>query len=232
MPRTFSLRRFLACFLLVALPAGMRLQQACAKHFWKDLLMRCPSSPRPLPSALSERLRNREPLRYRRLTSAASLIASFALIAVASGCAPRITRTGYSDSVSASDDCDAIIVRDWNSPGQLVGTVAVGDTGFSTNCGEARVLSILQQEACRARANVVVISEEKPPSLRSTCYRVTAKLIRTGEAVASSGGEVTPDDPAVRERDEVSRKRTRALIVSGVVAGVVGGLVAGLVTSL
>jgi hypothetical protein len=59
-----------------------------------------------------------------------------------------------------------------------VGTVKIGDSGFSTNCGWEVVIEKAKLEARKAGGNVLKIIEHTPPNFSSTCDRITAKILK------------------------------------------------------
>jgi hypothetical protein len=56
-----------------------------------------------------------------------------------------------------------------------VGDVFVGDTGFSVNCGEGRVLGEIRAAACRLGADTAVV--RRIGDVWSTCYQARARLL-------------------------------------------------------
>ncbi|MFB6341591.1 hypothetical protein ACE1ET_07705 [Saccharicrinis sp. FJH62] len=61
-----------------------------------------------------------------------------------------------------------------------IGTVKLGDTGFSTNCDYQTVMDKAILEARKAGGNVLKIDQHKPPSaMGSSCHRITARILRT-----------------------------------------------------
>ncbi len=60
----------------------------------------------------------------------------------------------------------------------VIGTVKVGDTGFSVNCGWDVVIEKAKEEARKSGGNVLKITKHTPPSVMgSTCDRITAQII-------------------------------------------------------
>ncbi len=141
------------------------------------------------------------------------------------GCAPRLTRIGYDfSSLTGAKECKIIIKENANvseAMGEIIGTVKISDTGFSTNCSEDDVLNILRREACRLGANMVNITESQQPDMKSTCYRVTADLIRLNEALdiekIESSEQFTQEN--IEEREETSKKLSRRIMSSIIAYG-------------
>jgi hypothetical protein len=60
-----------------------------------------------------------------------------------------------------------------------IGTVKIGDTGFSTNCGWDIAVEKAKMEARKAGGNVLKIIEHIPPSMMGgSCDRITAKILK------------------------------------------------------
>jgi len=65
-------------------------------------------------------------------------------------------------------------------PGNIIrdiGTVKVGDTGFSLDCGYEKVIATAKEEARKSGGNVVFIEEHQMPDFWSTCHRINAKIL-------------------------------------------------------
>ncbi|OPX37305.1 MAG: hypothetical protein B1H12_05195 [Desulfobacteraceae bacterium 4484_190.2] len=60
---------------------------------------------------------------------------------------------------------------------EVFATVRFDDAGFSVSCSEDDVKEAMRIEACKIGANGIIIIKENFPSLLSTCYRATAKLV-------------------------------------------------------
>jgi hypothetical protein len=60
-----------------------------------------------------------------------------------------------------------------------IGTVKIGDTGFSTNCGWEVVIDKAKGEARKAGGNAIKIIDHIPPSMMgSSCHRIKAKILK------------------------------------------------------
>ncbi|MBK8882528.1 MAG: hypothetical protein IPN67_09150 [Bacteroidales bacterium] len=62
---------------------------------------------------------------------------------------------------------------------EVIGTVKIGDTGFTAtkNCTFQDVLKSAKDEAKKAGGNAIKIIDHIPPG-KSTCHRITAKILR------------------------------------------------------
>jgi len=61
---------------------------------------------------------------------------------------------------------------------EKLGTIKVGDTGFSVNCSYATVLDNAKTEARKVGGNVLKITKHKKPDLWSSCHRITAEVYK------------------------------------------------------
>lgn len=57
-----------------------------------------------------------------------------------------------------------------------VGTLKIGDTGFSMDCDYPTVIARAKREALAMGGNVVKITKHKQPNLASTCHRIWADI--------------------------------------------------------
>ena len=61
---------------------------------------------------------------------------------------------------------------------EILGTVKIGDTGFSTDCSYEKVIETAREQARSVGGNAIKITEHKTPSaLGSSCHRITAAII-------------------------------------------------------
>jgi hypothetical protein len=156
------------------------------------------------------------------------------------GCAPSVRRLNYKDGVESSagagPDCNPTIrrnLREDPETEEVLGTMKIGDTGFSTNCSEDEVLRILRTEACRLGADVVVLYNIRQPDFISSCYRATADFIRVSGETLTEETEVEQQAPpesdpyysdaAVNKRVENKKAAQRVLSVVGFIVGFIIG---------
>ena len=76
---------------------------------------------------------------------------------------------------------------------EVLGTVKIGDSGFSLKCDWNTVLERARQEVRKAGGNVLKITAHKSPNLMSTCHRIWGQILRI-------------EDPEVLATIEESRK--------------------------
>ncbi len=170
----------------------------------------------------------------------------FVLIAasqsLALGCAPVVTRSGYTAAdVKADAQCN--VRFEYRSQltaeeAREIGRIRVGDSGFSRHCSESEVRQIVRRDACGVGADIVDIQDEKAPSMMATCYHVDARLLalRAGSNVSSPlastpqlGGSA--DSLRTKRAKANSRAFVRNAIIIGVVVGVAAGVAAGVASA-
>jgi len=64
------------------------------------------------------------------------------------------------------------------SDAEKLGTIKVGDSGFSVNCNYATVLEKAKTESRKVGGNVLKITKHKRPDLWSSCHRITADVYK------------------------------------------------------
>ena len=64
------------------------------------------------------------------------------------------------------------------SNAEKLGTIKVGDSGFSINCNYATVLDKAKTESRKVGGNVLKITKHKRPDLWSSCHRITADVFK------------------------------------------------------
>ena len=98
-----------------------------------------------------------------------------------SSCAHHIVRSGYQATKSDYRICNVVIQKNTSisdSSATKVGEIELRDSGFSTVCNEERALEILKGEACAMDANLIIVTEERRPDFKSSCYRCKAEFYR------------------------------------------------------
>lgn len=141
-----------------------------------------------------------------------------------SSCAHRVVRTGYDEIKTTLVDCQVPIAKELpaDTVAQEIGQVKLGDSGFSTACNEAHALAILQKEACSIGADLVVITQENRPDLKSSCYRCEATFFRMKKE------EYKPLLKNDFQQEEVNARVTEDRsknVAMGIIAGVLGFII-------
>jgi hypothetical protein len=152
-------------------------------------------------------------------------------------CAHKITRIGYNlNPVPTSDTCQIQVVKFENqsTTTKKIGTIYLGESGFSTRCNQATALAILKLEACNIGADIVNIIEEKKPDILSSCYRCKAELlmtVREEQIVESDSSDYVvfkPHEPPQQAPHQISRYKDdcQIAVALGILYG--GGSLVGL----
>jgi Tfp pilus tip-associated adhesin PilY1 len=96
-------------------------------------------------------------------------------------CAPKVS-TNLTKHYPSLDFKEVVYVIDVNDPYPAncisLGTVKIGDTGFSTNCGMDAVINCAKLEARKAGGNALKIVEHISPDFLSSCHRITAQILK------------------------------------------------------
>jgi len=102
----------------------------------------------------------------------------FSLIA----CSPKVTTklAKIYPALDYKEEITVIGITEETPPTAIeIGTVKIGDTGFSTNCGWDVVIEQAKMEARKAGGNVLKIIKHLPPNaMGSACDRITAKILK------------------------------------------------------
>jgi hypothetical protein len=61
---------------------------------------------------------------------------------------------------------------------EKLGTIRVGNSGFSIKCNYETVLDMAKLEARKVGGNAIKIIQHKQPDFWSTCHRITADVLR------------------------------------------------------
>jgi hypothetical protein len=110
--------------------------------------------------------------------------------ALLASCGPSVNTTIATKypPLDSSESVRVIPIDDQAPQGAInIGTVKIGDTGFSTNCGWDVVIARARDEARKAGGNAIKITEYIPPSLfGSSCDRITALILKIDVSAASA----------------------------------------------
>ena len=99
-----------------------------------------------------------------------------------SSCSPqlstKIINDNYRNSIPSNEAVVVYtILMDEPEDALLIGSIDIGDSGFTVNCGRERIMELAKEEARKMGANAVKITSFKEPDLESSCYRVTAMAL-------------------------------------------------------
>lgn len=104
------------------------------------------------------------------------------------GCTLILISCSHSISSSFSkhypplDYREEVVIIGLNDPkpanAEEIGTVKIGDSGFSTDCGWDAGIEKIINEARKNGGNAIKIIKHTPPNLGSTCHRITALILK------------------------------------------------------
>ena len=121
------------------------------------------------------------------------------LLIVFGSCSPRVA-TKISKSYEPLDYRQEVVVFGLReeAPGasEELGTVKLGDSGFSTKCSYEVVIDQAKLAARNVGGNAIKITKHKQPDLWSTCHRITAKILKIENAedfLVNEDDEILPD---------------------------------------
>jgi len=89
-------------------------------------------------------------------------------------CNPSIRIKRIDVKKAKSDNCEIYISDTKNSNYfyKKIAEITVGDTGFTTDCGENKIFELIKINACKLGGDAFLIKKYKVPDFSSTCYRV------------------------------------------------------------
>lgn len=104
-----------------------------------------------------------------------------ACLVVLSACAPKMS-TNISHRYAPLDYREEVQVLEIDDPDpndfEVLGTVKLGDTGFSVDCGREEVIDKAKMEARKVGGNGIKIIKHTLPDFASSCHRITANIIK------------------------------------------------------
>ena len=105
---------------------------------------------------------------------------------VATACSPKVSKT-ITKSYAPLDYKEDVLVLDLQTPvpdgTDEMGTVKIGDTGFTNDCDWNTVIEKAKVEARKVGGNAIKITEHKPPTaMGSSCHRITAVILHVENA--------------------------------------------------
>jgi len=101
---------------------------------------------------------------------------------IMSSCSPKIS-TSVSKKYASLDYREDVLFLGFQDAepanAEQLGTVKIGDTGFTTDCGLETVIEKAKTEARKIGGNAIKLTKHTPPStLGSSCHRITANILR------------------------------------------------------
>lgn len=95
-------------------------------------------------------------------------------------------------------EVQVIGVNDLAPGGELLGTVKVGDTGFTTKCSYEIVIGKAKEEARKVGGNLLKITKHQAPNFGSSCHRIEAAVYKVPEGLFTN---LVPDEPQFFDPD-------------------------------
>ena len=106
----------------------------------------------------------------------------FFLLFVLNSCGPRTNSALVKEypALEFDEEVTVLTIDDLRPKNaEVLGTIKVGDTGFSTKCSYEMVLESAKLEARKAGGNVIQLTKHKKPNFWSTCHRIDAVILKT-----------------------------------------------------
>lgn len=95
------------------------------------------------------------------------------------GCAPRVI-VDVDEKFPIIDALEEVIVFNLTDEvpagAKLIGTIKVGDSGFTADCDYQTIIEMAKFEAKKNGANLLKVVDHQTPDLKSTCHRITANI--------------------------------------------------------
>jgi hypothetical protein len=110
------------------------------------------------------------------------LVSLLGMLLILNACSPKIS-TSINKNYAVLDYREDVRVFGVEETGpddaELLGTVKIGDSGFSTNCGLDVVIDKAKTEARKIGGNAIKITKHTPPSIwGSSCHQITADILK------------------------------------------------------
>lgn len=106
------------------------------------------------------------------------------LLVLLSACSPKV-RTYLIAPDKAVITNEPVVLLGLTDPisedAVTIGTVKVGDTGFTTDCSFETVIHVAQSRAAEMGGNVFKLTSHKYPSVMSSCHRIEGEVLRTSD---------------------------------------------------
>ncbi len=104
------------------------------------------------------------------------------MIMFIASCTPKVTTKLDTKSYSQLDKDEEFYIlkgtQEIPDGSEYIGSLKIGDSGFSTDCGYETVMKEAERAARNSGANILYLTEIISPNFGSSCYRIKAKLYR------------------------------------------------------
>jgi hypothetical protein len=110
------------------------------------------------------------------------LLTAFACITLLlSSCAPAVKyqplKTGFKSKSPTEEVLLFAQYDDVPSVYEVIGSVSVGDSGFTLKCGLTDVIEVAKKRAREVGGDAIRLIVVTEPDLLSSCYRITAEVL-------------------------------------------------------
>ena len=95
-------------------------------------------------------------------------------------CGPKVSRQIYLVNKPLDYTDNVSILQIGETPNGVfkeVGFLRINDNGFTTKCSYGEIMNRAKNEALRAGANTIQITEVKRPNALTSCFRLEAKML-------------------------------------------------------
>ncbi len=121
-----------------------------------------------------------EPINTRTMKHTLKLLLVVTIILLGS-CSPKV-ETNLIKNYNALDYNEEVLVIGLNEErpkkSEFLGLITIKDSGFTTKCSYKDVLNEAKLEARKIGGNAIKITTHRPPSVGSSCHRITADILR------------------------------------------------------
>ncbi len=114
--------------------------------------------------------------------SSRNFVGIVAIMLLAFSCQPAVQKKITHIRPPIYDNTPLTVLQPNQGPdknAEFVGSVNVGEGGFTTRCSYQDVMRLIDMEARKSGANLIHIISHKEPDLTSKCHRISAKLYYT-----------------------------------------------------
>lgn len=102
------------------------------------------------------------------------------LVVLTTGCGPSVKSAMLSSGPSISPTVEVQVIPLYKlipEDAILLGSVKVGDTGFSMNCNYETVIERAKLEARKHGGNAIKLTKHVTPDILSSCHRIEASIL-------------------------------------------------------
>jgi hypothetical protein len=105
------------------------------------------------------------------------LIVLISISLVSCGTSKQVSIINYNTPLDSKQQVEVLgIGQQISSEYKLLGSIKIGDSGFTTKCSYLEVITDAQNQARAMGGNVIVITKHKEPNGWSTCHRISADV--------------------------------------------------------